>query len=101
MTSPEALRRENEIVLDAVQALLGLISSNVVAVAVLVEAHRVELTFWVRRHTTEIEEDAEQATFELDALFSQEHPLVESRIHVGDPDPVSLDSYGRMIYWAK
>ncbi|MGW3086704.1 hypothetical protein [Streptomyces sp. NPDC001108] len=101
MTSPEALRRENEIVLDAIQALLGLISSDVVAVAVLVEAHRVELIFWVRRCTAEIEEDAEQATFELDALLSGDHPLVGSRIHVGDPDPKTLDSFGRMIYWAK
>ncbi|MET9661436.1 hypothetical protein [Streptomyces sp. NPDC006510] len=101
MTSSEALRRENEIVLNAVQALLGLVSSDVIAVAVLVEVNRVELTFWVRCHTSEIEEDADQATFELDALFSGEHPMIESRIHVGEPDPANLDSYGRMIYWAK
>ncbi|WP_326582264.1 hypothetical protein OG250_25840 [Streptomyces sp. NBC_00487] len=101
MTGPDALRRENGIVLDAVQALLGLISSDVIAVAVLVEAHRVELTFWVRGRTPEIEEDVDQAVFELDALFSEEHPLIESRIHVGHPDPTMLGSYGRMIYWAK
>ncbi|MEU7153293.1 hypothetical protein [Streptomyces sp. NPDC045470] len=98
---PEALRRENDIVLDVVQALLGLISSDVIAVAVLVEQHRVELTFWVRRRTAEIDEDVDQAAFELDALFSEEHPLIESRITVGEPDSRSLDSYGRMIYWAK
>jgi hypothetical protein len=99
--SSDVLKRENEIVLNAVQALLGLISSEVTAVAVRVEAQRVELSFWVRRHTSEIEEDADQAVFELDALFSEEHPLIESTITVGEPDPRMLDSYGRMVYWAK
>ncbi|GHG37205.1 hypothetical protein G3I30_12330 [Actinospica acidiphila] len=101
MISPDVLKRENEIVLDVVQALLGLISAEVTAVAVLVETHRVELSFWVRRHTSEVEEDVDQAVFELDALFSEEHPLIESRITVGEPDPGMLDSYGRMVYWAK
>jgi hypothetical protein len=101
VTGPEALRRENAIVLDAVQALLGLISSDVIAVAVLVETHRVELSFWVRRRTPELEEDIDQAIFELDSLFSEEHPLIESRVHEGPPDPKTFGSYGRMIYWAK
>nr|BFD85114.1 hypothetical protein StreXyl84_45150 [Streptomyces sp. Xyl84] len=101
MTEMDRLDRENGIVLSAVQALLGLISPDVIAVAVLVEAHRVELSFWVRRYTSDIEEDADQAAFELDALFSGEHPLVEHRIIMGEPDPHMLNSYGRMIYWAK
>ena len=74
MTEPDALRRENGIVLDAVQALLGLISSDVVAVAVLVEPHRVELSFWVHRHTAEIEDDMDQAVFDMDALSSGQGP---------------------------
>ncbi|WP_327259286.1 hypothetical protein [Streptomyces sp. NBC_01240] len=96
-----ALERENEITLYAVQALLGLISTDVVAVAVLVATEKVELTFWVRRRTAELGDDVEQAVFELDALFSVDHPLIEPRIHVGEPDSSALVSYGRVIYWAK
>lgn len=94
------LERENEITLYAVQALLGLIATETIAVAVLVEAEGVELTFWVHRQTAEVEDDVDQAVFELDALFSGDHPLIVPRIHVGDPDPPTLRKY-RMIYWAK
>ncbi|MET7379588.1 hypothetical protein ABZT08_12280 [Streptomyces sp. NPDC005526] len=95
------LERENEITLYAVQALLGLISTGVVAVAVLTEKERVELTFWVHRHTAELDDDVDQAVFELDALFSGDHPLIEPRIYVGQPNPSTLRSFGRVIYWAK
>ncbi|YCK33360.1 hypothetical protein ACNF49_04405 [Actinomadura sp. ATCC 39365] len=101
MTSSEDLERENAIVLDAVQALLGLIPPDVIAVAVHVETDLIELHFWVRRRTSELEEDVDDATFELDALLSGEGPLIESRIHDGPPDSTMLRSYGRMIYWAK
>ncbi|MFD3437552.1 hypothetical protein ACFWU3_08605 [Streptomyces sp. NPDC058685] len=80
--------------------LLGLISTDVVAVAVLAATEKVALNFWVRRRTTELDDDVEQAVFELDALFSADHPLIEARIHVGEPDPSALVPYGRMIYWA-
>ncbi|MFD6825189.1 hypothetical protein ACFWC5_33275 [Streptomyces sp. NPDC060085] len=98
------LERENEITLFAVQALLGLISADVVAVAVRAEEDRVMLTFWARRHSPELEEDADDAIFELDALFSgnpEDHPLIETAIHVGEPDMSALRPYGRMIYRAK
>ncbi|WP_367130583.1 MULTISPECIES: hypothetical protein [Streptomyces] len=101
MTESLEHRRENEIVLLAVQALLGLISSNVIAVAVRVEEQRVELVFWAHRHSSELEDEAEDATFELDALFSGDHPLIEYSVKIGAPDPTELESSGRMIYWAK
>lgn len=95
------LERENEITLYAVQALLGLISSNVIAVAVRAEEERVILTLWARRHTPEVEEDLDDAVFELDALFSEDHPLIVTIIQVGEPDMSALRSHGRMIYRAK
>ncbi|MET9066462.1 hypothetical protein ACWDR1_16720 [Streptosporangium sandarakinum] len=101
MNSPKDLQRENEIVLDVVQALLGLISPDMLAVAALVEKDRVELSFWVRHHSSQIEEDIDQAVFELDSLCSEEHPLIEAKIYVGKPDPTAIRTYGRMIYWAK
>ncbi|MGW0806046.1 hypothetical protein [Nonomuraea sp. NPDC002799] len=101
MISPEDLEQENGIVLDAVQALLGLISPDVIAVAVGVEKGRVEMSFWVRRRTSELEEDIDEAVAELEALRSGEGPLIEPKVHVGAPNPMMLRSYGRMIYWAK
>lgn len=101
MTKSKDLERENAIVLDAVQALLGLISTDVIAIAVGMERDRIELRFWVRRRTSELNEDIEDAVFELDALLSGEGPLIESRIYDGPPDSTMLRSYGRMIYWAK
>lgn len=100
VTDSEVLRRENAIVLSAVQALLGLISANVVAVSVNIEADRVELSFWVRVHTSEVEEDAEQAIFWMEVFYDEDRPLFEYKIRVGAPDPNVLSSYGRMIYWA-
>ncbi|MEU5128648.1 hypothetical protein [Streptomyces mobaraensis] len=101
MTDAEVENRENEAVLNAIQALLGLISQDMRAVAVRVEGDRVDLSFWVRSHTDEIDEDIDQAIFELDALYSEEHPLIESKVYEGWPDPTKLGVYGRMIYWAK
>ncbi|MFC5814927.1 hypothetical protein [Nonomuraea harbinensis] len=101
MMSPEELERENEAVLDAVQALLGLISPDVIAVAVRAEKDRIELSFWVRRRTSELDEDIEDAIFDMEALHSGEGPLIEPIIHDGAPDPAMLGPYVRMIYWAK
>ncbi|MEY2243519.1 hypothetical protein AB8A21_11330 [Streptomyces sp. BF23-18] len=95
------LERENQITAFAVQAMLGLISADVIAVAVRVEEEKVVLTFWARQHSPELEEDVDDAIFELDALFSEDHPLIEATIHVGEPDMSTLRSYGRMIYRAK
>ncbi|MER5382658.1 hypothetical protein ABT040_20655 [Streptomyces sp. NPDC002688] len=53
------------------------------------------LTFWARQHSPELEEDVD------DAIFSEDHPLIEATIRVGEPDMSALRSYGRMIYRAK
>lgn len=69
MIDGQGHRRENEITLLAVQALLGLISKDLIAVAVRIEEGRVELIFWAHCQSSEIENDAEEAAFELDTLF--------------------------------
>ncbi|MFJ8608098.1 hypothetical protein ACIRH0_12995 [Streptomyces sp. NPDC093675] len=101
MIERQANERVNEIVLLAVQALLGLISEVVIAVGVRVEEDHVTLVFWSRQKTSDLESDAEEATFELDALFSEDHPLISYRIEVGDPGSKAMESVDRMIYWAK
>jgi len=40
-----------------------------IAVAVRVEREPVDLTFWVRCRTSELDDDIDQAVFELDAFF--------------------------------
>ena len=100
MADPE-LERVNGIALTAVQALLGLISSDVVAVAVAVEEERVLLSFWVRCHTAEIDEDIADAIGDLEAFLSPDAPLIESRVTVGTPEAAVREPHERMIYWAK
>ncbi|MER6141939.1 hypothetical protein ABT174_18135 [Streptomyces sparsogenes] len=100
MADPE-LERVNDIALTAVQALLGLISPDVVAVAVTVEEERVLLSFWVRRHTAEIDEDIADAIADLEAFLHPEIPLIEPRVMVGVPEAANTQPHERMIYWAK
>ncbi|WP_030024360.1 hypothetical protein [Streptomyces monomycini] len=100
MADPD-LERVNGIALTAVQALLGLISSDVVAVAVAVEEERVLLSFWVGRHTAEIDEDIADAIGDLEAFLYPDNPLIESRVSVGMPETASRERHERMIYWAK
>ncbi|MEU8828992.1 hypothetical protein [Streptomyces sp900116325] len=100
MTDPD-LQRVNDIALTVVQALLGLISSDVVAVVVAVEEERVLLSFWVRRHTAEIDEDIADAISDLEAFLHPEIPLIEPRVVVGVPDATHTQPHERMIYWAK
>ncbi|MET4924241.1 hypothetical protein P3L51_18080 [Streptomyces sp. PSRA5] len=100
MADPE-LQRVNDIALTAVQALLGLISSDVVAVAIAAEEERVLLSYWVRRHTAEIDEDIADAIGDLEAFLHPETPLIEPRVMVGVPDAGNTQPHERMIYWAK
>ncbi|MET8906086.1 hypothetical protein [Streptomyces sp. NPDC004538] len=100
MADPK-LERVNDIALTAVQALLGLISSDVVAVAIGVEEDRVLLSFWVHRHTTEIDEDIADAIADLDAFLQPGGPLMEARVVVGAPEAAVMRPHERMIYWAK
>lgn len=99
MADPE-LERVNGIALMAMQALLGLVSSDVVAVAVAAE-ERVLLSFWVHRHTPEIDEDVVDVIGELEAFLYPDNPLIESRVVVGAPEAAVARPHERMIYWAK
>ena len=101
MTEPTGLSRENTVVLFAVQALLGLISENMIAVAIQPGSDQVTLRFWVTRIDAVLEEDVDDAAFELDAQFDGMGPLISTEIHVGTP-PIGWHTWaGRMIYWAK
>lgn len=66
------------------RALLGLIPSDVVAVAVAAEGERVLLSFSVLRHTPEIDEDIVDVIGDLEAFLYPDNPLIESRVVVGE-----------------
>jgi hypothetical protein len=66
---PSVLAWENHVVVQAVQALLGLLSEEVMAVSAEISVASVVLHFYAYRVTGELREDAEEACFELDVLL--------------------------------
>lgn len=101
MITPEQFQRENLVVLYVMQALLGLISRNVIAIAVHVADDRIMLRFWVRERDETTDGDIRDALFELESMFINENPRIDSEIHLGSPPPNWPEWAGRMIYWSK
>jgi hypothetical protein len=61
----------------------------------------VQLSFWVRPHTAEIDEDFDDAIADLEAQLHPDNPLIEARVMVGKPVAVGMRPNERLIYWAK
>ncbi|MEU0214864.1 hypothetical protein ABZ281_06925 [Streptomyces sp. NPDC006265] len=59
------------------------------------------MSFWVRRHTAEVDEDIDDAIADLEAQLHLDHPLIEPRVMVGKPAAAGMRPNERMIYWAK
>ncbi|HEY6738074.1 MAG TPA: hypothetical protein VI076_04435 [Actinopolymorphaceae bacterium] len=93
--------QENRVVLYTVQALLGLISEDIKAIAVESRPERVVLHFAVTHRTEELDEDISDILFELEALFSGESPELESEVYVGTPGDDWPGRRHRLLYWAK
>lgn len=96
----DELERENSLVLQALQASHGLISRDMEAVSIQVDAERVILHFAVRQETSEVEEDVEDMLFELDALLGGATEL-EAKVYVGVPDSRWPGRRWRLVYLAK
>jgi hypothetical protein len=95
-----SLSFENKLVLDTVQAALGLISPEMRAISIVVESSRVVVHVAVHESTAQVVEDVEDLVFELQAL--QEKALtVESVIFEGPPHAGWSGNSGRRIYVAK
>ena len=94
------LDRENMLVLQAVQASLGLVSPDVLGISVKAELDKVVLHFAVSQQTDPVREDVSDIIFELDALLEGSE-LLESRIYLGIPDDNWPGRTGRLIYLAK
>jgi hypothetical protein len=91
---------ENRVVLDVVQAALGLISCDMRAISVRAELDRIILYVAVRERSPQVEEDIDDLVFELHAL--QDKLIeIEVSVHVGEPDTSWPGHFGRRVYVAK
>lgn len=77
-----ALAWENYVVVQLVQALLGLVSADVLAVSAEISRGVVVLHFESAKVTSELRDDAEEACFELDVLLDGKVG-VSSQCHEG------------------
>ncbi|MFE2413443.1 hypothetical protein ACFXDE_34420 [Kitasatospora sp. NPDC059408] len=96
---PDYSDRENDVVLQALQATLGLITENVNAIAVQAAHDRIVLHFSISRNSPEFEEDVEDIEFDLDAIL-EGRVLIESQVHLGPPDDSWPGRAWRLIYLA-
>ncbi|MEU8661149.1 hypothetical protein [Actinoplanes philippinensis] len=87
-------------VLDVVQAALGLISPEMRAISFELSSDRISLYIAVRERNQHVDEDVEDLVFDLEAL--QDGPVaVEPHIFVGPPGPEWPGNSGRRVYLAK
>ncbi|MEU1889546.1 hypothetical protein ABZ491_29225 [Micromonospora rifamycinica] len=95
-----SLERENRLVIDVVQAALGLISPEMQAISFDVKSERINLYIAVRERSQRVDEDVEDLVFELEAL--QDGPVtIEPYIFVGSPGAEWPGGSGRRVYLAK
>jgi hypothetical protein len=94
------LEWENYVVLQAVQALLGLVTPRVRAVSVRANPDLVTLFFAMDKCELVDQQDIDDAGFELDVLLDGK-PRIDSSIHVGVDDEAWDGFPHRRIYRAK
>ena len=96
---------ENLVVLYITQAMLGLTSPPINAVAVEVTPERLVVHFALAELDGEIEDDIETMLGDLDALlYNEDLPKdwkIESRAHVGPADEQWPGVWSRRVYEAK
>lgn len=97
--------RENVFVLYLTQALLGLVSSNLRAVAAEVRPPRAVVHFVFEQLRPDDAEDVEDILGDLDALLGNEDALdvdeISSMVHVGQPGADWPGAAFRRVYEAK
>jgi len=101
MSASVNLDRENHVVLMVLQALLGLVSSDLLGVAVRVEQDRVLLYFAVDALTPEVQEDIDDVVFETEVFLGRDVPVPEREISVGYPALGWVGRNYRLVFLAK
>jgi hypothetical protein len=95
-----SLDRENRVVLDVVQAALGLISREMRAIAVRAEQDRIYLYVLVHEQSAQVAEDIDDLVFELEALQDGSVAIAAS-VHEAEPGAAWPGSLARQVYRAK
>lgn len=96
----ESLQRENDLVLDLVQASQGLISRDIGEITIEVYEGGVRIFFAVRADNTQIREDVDDIAFELSVLVDRSLNI-ETHIEVGAFRPDWPGASHRPFYRAK
>ncbi|MCP3755658.1 hypothetical protein NLX94_12250 [Streptomyces sp. TBY4] len=91
------LERENYLIIQVMQACLGLISDSVRGISVQVDTERITLYFSVSNRSPELEEDIDDIQFELDA-FTEGRFYIDAEVHDGPPDEEWPGHPWRKIY---
>lgn len=101
MVDQRHLERENRYVVTAIQAALGLIAPSVDALALEVRSDQLHFRFWVHGGVDEVEADAEEMIFDMDALLQPEDILITYEVLLGTlPSSPSVEA-GRWLYLSK
>lgn len=99
---PEYVRRENEAVLHLLQAMIGLVSSNMIAISLMLQGDKdILLRFYVEEQSEETDEDVDDIIFDMDALIGDSDVGIGSEIVVGRPLENRTSEGERMVYWKK
>lgn len=95
------LARENRLVLYVVQALLGMITANFIAVSIRFGSERLVVNFWLREHSAETDDDIDEILADMDSYMENEPLRLESEVHIGRPPAGLATRTERMVYLAK
>ncbi|GLY83762.1 hypothetical protein Airi02_016910 [Actinoallomurus iriomotensis] len=99
-----ALLRRNYLLLQAGQAALGLISADMLALAVEPRPDAVVIHVAVSRETPELAEDIDDIVSDLKAFLSggpDQNSTITARVHLGPPDATWPGSTQALLYVAK
>ncbi|MCX5409911.1 hypothetical protein OHA37_39490 [Streptomyces sp. NBC_00335] len=103
-TEERDLLRRNYLLIQTLQASLGLIGPDVLAIAVEPRPEEVVLHFAVAELTAEVEEDVEDIVFELTVFLAggpEQRSKITTELHVGDPHATWHSRRYAMLYRTK
>ncbi|WP_345190851.1 hypothetical protein [Streptomyces lavendulae] len=103
-TEERDLLRRNYLLIQTLQASLGLIGPDVLAIAVEPRPEEIVLHFAVAALTAEVEEDLEDIVFELTVFLAggpEQRSNITTELHVGDPHAKWFSSRYAVLYRAK
>ena len=98
------LLRRNYLLLQTAQAALGLISADMLALAVEPRPDALVIHVAVSRETPELTEDLDDIVADLEAFLAggpDQNSAITTRVHLGPPDATWPGSTQALLYVAK